>query len=200
MWALGFLGMCFSQANEIKKQLIANGYRNTSETLGERIDACQSCDVLASKDIRQMKPDDVRKLVTLSKSAWDKYTLPVKSKLTQHRILHLHLVNLARSFGIPVVSDGKGGGKQTGQQQPAAPVLSAVEAMKALAGSLQLVLAEGVDAAPKFNVWTPLLASLVKDLVSAVRSKLKQVGVIAGSPEPDLPDLVLDITQAKFQR
>ena len=167
-------------------QLNNGGYRNSAEILNERIAGCESCDLLASKDIRSSSIEAVKKLLTLSKDGWSSFSYGVKAKLAQHRLLQVHL---AKMSSLVFVAEG--------QAHTTIVVEDLVAAMQDFAKGAVCVDLEAET--PAFSVWEPTFAAVTHGFVAHVREQLVNMGIIKTAvPDDDFSfnDLALGINEA----
>ena len=61
--------------------------KNAALTVRERVALCESCDMLNSKNLKELKPESLQKIVTITKEAWKLFPLHVEFKLAHHYFL-----------------------------------------------------------------------------------------------------------------
>ena len=165
----------FTKARQIKDQLEKGGFRNATDMLSERLAACESCDLLASKDIKHTRFEDVKKLLTLSKDAWHLYPPFIKAKLAQNYVMQVRLLDLAEAFGLAQAAQDQPEQEQPkGTKKTKKAPKDSVEAMTSLALSIRLANQEGQDE--KFDVWCPTFSRVVVESVGRVEDKLVDKG------------------------
>ena len=82
----------------MKKVLFDKKENNAADTLEERIVECESCDILASKDLRQMSMDKMQKLLVLTKDQHNIFQLHVKAKIAEHYLCVSTMVDLTKAL------------------------------------------------------------------------------------------------------
>lgn len=83
-----------TKARQILESLESKQQKNAAGILRERISACESADLLATRDLQDMSVQAVHSLLTFTKELWPEFPVYLVSKLAQHHVTQVLLPQL----------------------------------------------------------------------------------------------------------
>ena len=86
------------QAKTIQVALDKSGQKHAAKTLLDRIQACESCVILITKDIKRMEMAKLKQLLLACEDGWIHFPLSVQTKIVEHYLVMTALPNFYRSM------------------------------------------------------------------------------------------------------
>ena len=127
--------------------------------LRDRIAACESSDALATKDLVEVEPGKLKKLLQLTQEVWPHFTFEVKVKVLENRIHRTLLANVVTAAG----AKGFNGLEEALEKLGEAFSFKDVEV--------------GTSGTSFFQVWTPSFQQVIQDFLTSLKLKLEDLGL-----------------------
>ena len=93
------------QAKTIQSALDKSGQKHAAKTLRDRIVACESCDILVTKDIKRMEVKKLNQLLLACEDGWAHFPLALQSKIVEHHLVMTAVPNFYKGMCSKLETD-----------------------------------------------------------------------------------------------